>query len=82
VSVLRPNLTIGFLLWRSIEKEEVIRIHCPKPEHCGTHMDAPAHFAEGKWRIGDVPFQRLIGPGVVVDIEQRAKLVLQFKIFF
>ena len=41
-------------------------------------MDAPSHFAEGRWRIGQVPFERLIGPGVLVDIEERAKFVISF----
>ena len=38
-------------------------------------MDAPSHFSEGGWRIGEVPFERLMGPGVLIDIQERAKLV-------
>jgi len=41
-------------------------------EHGGTHMDAPVHFAEGKWSIDEVPLERTIGPAVVVDVSQRA----------
>jgi len=37
-------------------------------EHSGTHLDAPAHFSEGKWRVDQIPVSRLIGPGVKVDI--------------
>ncbi|XP_077991044.1 isatin hydrolase-like [Glandiceps talaboti] len=41
-------------------------------EHTGTHIDAPSHFAEGKWRIDDVPLESLIGPGVRIDIKSKA----------
>ena len=37
------------------------------PEHGGTHIDAPIHFAEQGWTLGEVPVDRLIGPGVVID---------------
>lgn len=37
-------------------------------EHGGTHMDAPVHFAEGGHALHEVPLERLIGPGVVVDV--------------
>ena len=36
-------------------------------EHVGTHLDAPFHFAEGKWTTEKVPLSRLIGPGAVID---------------
>ena len=42
-------------------------------EHSGTHTDAPAHFAKDRWRIGDIPLERLIGPGVVIDITEKTK---------
>lgn len=38
-------------------------------EHAGTHLDAPAHFARGRWRVGDIPLSRLSGPAVVVNFE-------------
>ena len=41
-------------------------------EHVGTHMDAPYHFAEGKWTAERVPLSRLIGPGVVIDVGRQA----------
>lgn len=41
-------------------------------EHGGTHMDAPIHFAEGKETTDRVPLDRLIGPGVVIDVEGQA----------
>lgn len=41
-------------------------------EHGGTHLDAPIHFAEGKWTADEIPLQRLIGPVVVVDVAEKA----------
>jgi len=40
-------------------------------EHGGTHIDAPIHFAEGRQTVSDIPVDRLIGPGVVVDVRAR-----------
>jgi|SRR5262245_27858196 len=42
-------------------------------EHVGTHLDAPFHFAEGKWTTEQVPLSRLIGPGVVIDMRRQAE---------
>jgi len=42
-------------------------------EHGGTHIDAPSHFAEGKWRVDEIPLQRLIAPGIMLDVSGRAK---------
>ena len=41
-------------------------------EHGGTHLDAPVHFAEGKWSTDAIPLERLIGPGVVIDVSESA----------
>jgi len=42
-------------------------------EHVGTHMDAPFHFAEGKWTTEQIPLAQLIGPGVVIDVRRQAE---------
>jgi kynurenine formamidase len=42
------------------------------PEHGGTHLDAPIHFAEGKATADAVPLSRLVGPAVVVDVSAAA----------
>ena len=42
------------------------------PEHGGTHLDAPIHFAEGKNTTDLVPLSRLIAPAVVIDISDAA----------
>ncbi len=38
------------------------------PEHGGTHLDAPMHFAEGRWTSSDIPPERFVGPAIVIDI--------------
>jgi kynurenine formamidase len=43
------------------------------PEHGGTHLDAPIHFAEGKWTADTIPVERLLGPGVVVDVAAKVE---------
>jgi kynurenine formamidase len=42
------------------------------PEHGGTHLDAPIHFAEGMTTADAVPLSRLIGPAVVIDMSGAA----------
>jgi kynurenine formamidase len=40
-------------------------------EHGGTHIDAPVHFAEGRWTVDEIPLDRLVGPGAVIDVRDR-----------
>jgi kynurenine formamidase len=42
------------------------------PEHGGTHLDAPIHFAEGQAGADAIPLERLVGPAVVIDVADRA----------
>ncbi|MBI2181688.1 MAG: cyclase family protein, partial [Deltaproteobacteria bacterium] len=42
-------------------------------EHVGTHLDAPFHFAEGKWTTERIPLAQTIGPGVVIDVRPSAE---------
>lgn len=42
------------------------------PEHGGTHMDAPIHFAEGKRTSEQVPLSSCIGAAVVIDVRNQA----------
>ncbi|HKQ61213.1 MAG TPA: cyclase family protein [Candidatus Polarisedimenticolaceae bacterium] len=37
-------------------------------EHGGTHIDAPIHFNQHGLTVDAIPPERLIGPGVVVDV--------------
>lgn len=42
------------------------------PEHGGTHLDAPIHFAEGGRTTDQVPLEQLVAPAVVLDVAQEA----------
>ena len=42
------------------------------PEHGGTHLDAPIHFAEGRRTADQIPLRQLIAPAVVIDVAQQA----------
>ena len=42
------------------------------PEHGGTHIDAPIHFAAQGWTLDEVPVERLLAPGVVIDVAAAA----------
>jgi len=42
------------------------------PEHGGTHLDAPLHFARGRHATHEVPLDRLVGPAVVLDVSEAA----------
>ena len=41
-------------------------------EHGGTHLDAPFHFAEGGDDATSIPLDRLILPGIVIDVSEAA----------
>jgi len=42
------------------------------PEHGGTHLDAPVHFAEGRWTAEQIPLEKLVGHAVVIDVSASA----------
>ena len=41
------------------------------PEHGGTHLDAPVHFAKGTWTNAEIPVDRFIRPAAVIDISEK-----------
>ncbi len=43
------------------------------PEHCGTHLDVPAHFVPGGQTTSQLPLQRLVVPGHALDLRHRAR---------
>lgn len=46
------------------------RFHAP--EHGGTHLDAPLHFARDGDPADRVPLERLVAPAVVIDVDEAA----------
>jgi kynurenine formamidase len=49
-------------------------------EHGGTHLDAPIHFAEGALTADAIPVDRMIGPGVVIDVSARAAEDVDYRV--
>ncbi len=42
-------------------------------EHGGTHIDAPVHFARGRYSVDQIPLAQLMGHAVVVDVTRQAE---------
>jgi kynurenine formamidase len=42
------------------------------PEHGGTHLDAPIHFAKDKYTVDQLPLKNLTGNAVVIDVSKNA----------
>ena len=42
-------------------------------EHFGTHLDAPSHFAKEGLHIDEIPIERLIGKGAIINVVDKAK---------
>jgi len=43
-------------------------------EHQGNHIDAPLHFSNGGQDLTQIPPERLYGPGVVIDVREKATM--------
>jgi kynurenine formamidase len=43
------------------------------PEHGGTHIDAPAHFAKDGKTLDAIPLEQLMAPAVVVDVTRKCE---------
>jgi kynurenine formamidase len=50
------------------------------PEHGGTHLDAPRHFAAGGDTTEAIPLQKLISPLVVIDVSGKATLDSSYRL--
>ena len=58
---------------RQIARGDVCNLsHLAMGSHTGTHVDAPYHFLGDGPRLGDVPFDRMIGEALVADLRGRA----------
>ncbi len=50
------------------------------PEHGGTHLDAPVHFAEHGAATDELPVENLIRPAVVIDVTDKARLDRNYRL--
>jgi kynurenine formamidase len=40
-------------------------------EHGGTHLDAPMHFAKGRYSVDQIPLEQLMGSAIVIDVTKQ-----------
>jgi kynurenine formamidase len=57
----------------TVEKDGLFTGHFYSDEHFGTHVDAPAHFASGGWTVDQIPPDRLLRPGVNIDVRAQVR---------
>jgi kynurenine formamidase len=57
----------------SLDKDGYFAREISLPEHFGTHLDAPAHFARGLWTVDQIPPERFVAPLVVLDVTTGAR---------
>jgi kynurenine formamidase len=72
-----PNNTKGFEHVTGAEGKTALGYYYSSysfctPEHGGTHLDAPIHFAENKLTVDQLPLSSLTGNAVVIDVSPKA----------
>ena len=50
------------------------------PEHGGTHLDAPIHFAEGRRTADQIPLRQLVAPAVVIDVADKTSANADYRL--
>lgn len=50
------------------------------PEHGGTHLDAPIHFAENGAATDEIPLSKLIAPAIVIDVTDSASADRDYRV--
>lgn len=50
------------------------------PEHGGTHIDAPRHFALNTHTVDQIPLDQLLGTGVVIDVAKQCEANRDYQI--
>jgi kynurenine formamidase len=43
------------------------------PEHGGTHIDAPKHFAVNSYTVDQIPLEQLMGNAILVDVTKQSE---------
>ena len=59
--------------YATLEKNGVLSQAISMPEHFGTHLDAPNHFAARQIPVDQLTTAQLIGPGVVIDMTMKSE---------
>src|SRR5260221_4874637 len=67
------NGSCGFCLEVKKDYDRIFRVQQIKMHAgVGTHMDAPSHQFPGGMSIAEIPVERLIAPGCIIDVSKRA----------
>ncbi len=65
---------VPFKMTRLVDYAEGYRLHrFEMGENTGTHVDAPAHFIEGKRTVAQIPPDELVVPLVVIDVRDKTR---------
>lgn len=72
-----PNNATGFVHTTDAEGKTPLGYYYSSysictPEHGGTHLDAPIHFAENRLTLDQLPLSSLTGDAVVIDVSAKA----------
>ncbi len=59
---------VSIRLWAVIDRDGYYMNVLKMGEHSGTHVDAPAHFVPGGKTIDEMPLEKFIGEGTVIDV--------------
>ncbi|MDV3103419.1 cyclase family protein [Thermococcus waiotapuensis] len=54
--------------WAFIDRDGYYMNSLKMGEHSGTHVDAPAHFIPGGKTVDELPLEKFIGNGLVIDV--------------
>ncbi|XP_061188488.1 isatin hydrolase-like [Saccostrea echinata] len=49
-------------------------------EHGGTHVDSPAHFYQGGWRTQQIPMEKLVGKGVIINVKAKVSANYDYQV--
>ena len=50
------------------------------PEHFGTHLDAPLHFVPNGESVDQIPIEKLMAPGVVIDVSSAVEQDADYRV--
>ena len=64
----RPSISRGLTHEKDYCHVDLLRLG----SHTGTHIDAPYHFLKGGQRIDEIPVQRFVGDGVLIDVSAKS----------
>ncbi|MGH9556890.1 MAG: cyclase family protein [Terriglobales bacterium] len=64
----------------NLERDGYFSRYICTQEHFATHMDAPAHFAAGRWTVDQIPPERLVGPLVVLNVAPKIQSNADYQI--